>query len=125
MELCNFGAKIIYPPTIYPVRIKNIPILVKNTFRPEAKGSIIHKGTSNDTRAIKGISSVKNTSLVTVSGPAMVGVIGVNRRIFTTLADNGISVFLVAQTSSEASTSLCVTDEDGEKAREVLDNEFG
>ena len=124
MELCNFGAKIIYPPTIYPVRIKNIPILVKNTFRPEAKGSIIHKGTSNDTRAIKGISSVKNTSLVTVSGPSMVGVIGVNRRIFTTLADNGISVFLVAQTSSEASTSLCVTDEDGEKAREVLDNEF-
>ena len=124
MELCNFGAKIIYPPTIYPVRIKNIPILVKNTFRPEAKGSIIHKGTSNDTRAIKGISSVKKTSLVTVSGPSMVGVIGVNRRIFTTLADNGISVFLVAQTSSEASTSLCVTDEDGEKAREVLDNEF-
>lgn len=124
MELCNFGAKVIYPPTIYPVRVKNIPIYVKNTFRPDAKGSIIHKGVINDTRAIKGISSVKNTSLVTVSGPSMVGVIGVNRRIFTTLADNGISVFLVAQTSSEASTSLCVTDNDGEKAREVLDAEF-
>lgn len=124
MELCNFGAKVIYPPTIYPVRVKNIPIYVKNTFHPDAPGSIIHKGPSSDSRAIKGISSIKETSLVTVSGPSMVGVIGVNRRIFTTLADNGISVFLVAQTSSEASTSLCVTDANGEKARKVLDNEF-
>lgn len=124
MELCNFGAKVIYPPTIYPVRVKGIPIYVKNTFHPEAPGSIIHKGPIDDKRAIKGISSIKNTSLVTVSGPSMVGVIGVNRRIFSTLADNGVSVFLVAQTSSEASTSLCVTDDDGEKARRVLDAEF-
>lgn len=124
MELCNFGAKIIYPPTIFPVRIKNIPIFVKNTFRPEARGSVIHARTDNDARAIKGISSVRDTSLVTVSGHSMVGVIGVNRRIFTTLADSGISVFLVAQTSSEASTSLCVTDDDGGKAREALDREF-
>lgn len=124
MELCNFGAKVIYPPTIYPVRMKNIPILVKNTFRPEARGSIIHKGPVNDQRAIKGISSIKNTSLVTVSGPSMVGVIGVNRRIFSCLAENGISVFLVAQTSSESNTSLCVTDEDGETARKALDEEF-
>lgn len=124
MELCNFGAKVIYPPTIYPVRVKGIPIYVKNTFHPEARGSIIHRGPIDDERAIKGISSIKNTSLVTVNGPSMVGVIGINRRIFSCLAANGVSVFLVAQTSSEASTSLCVTDSDGEKAREVLDAEF-
>ena len=124
MELCNFGAKVIYPPTIYPVRVKGIPIYVKNTFRPEAPGSIIHKGPIDDKRAIKGISSIKSTSLVTVSGPSMVGVIGVNRRIFSTLAANGVSVFLVAQTSSEASTSLCVTDGDGERARVALEAEF-
>ncbi len=124
MELCNFGAKVIYPPTIYPVRVKGIPIYVKNTFHPEAPGSIIHKGPIDDKRAIKGISSIKNTSLVTVSGPSMVGVIGVNRRIFSTLADSGVSVFLVAQTSSEASTSLCVTDEDGVRAKEALEAEF-
>lgn len=124
MELCNFGAKVIYPPTIYPVRVKGIPIYVKNTFRPDAPGSIIHKGPIDDKRAIKGISSIKDTSLVTVSGPSMVGVIGVNRRIFSALAAGGVSVFLVAQTSSEASTSLCVTDADGEKARQILDTEF-
>lgn len=124
MELCNFGAKVIYPPTIYPVRVKGIPIYVKNTFHPEAKGSIIHRGPVNDGRAIKGISSVKNTTLITVSGAMMVGVIGINRRIFSCLAEGGVSVFLVAQTSSESSTSLCVTDEDGEKACRLLDEEF-
>ena len=75
-------------------------------------------------RAIKGISSINNTSLITVSGLSMVGVIGVNRRIFTTLAENGISVFMVSQASSENSTSIGVTDSDAERACEVLNREF-
>ena len=125
-ELCNFGAKVVYPPTIYPVCVKNIPILVKNTFRPEDKGTIItNLDENNDNgRAIKGISSINNTSLITVSGLSMVGVIGVNRRIFTTLAENGISVFMVSQASSENSTSIGVTDADADRACEVLNKEF-
>ena len=79
MELCNFGAKVVYPPTIYPVCIKNIPILIKNTFNPDAPGSIIKDVVKDDKRSIKGISSIKGTSLITVSGLSMVGVIGVNR----------------------------------------------
>ncbi len=124
MELCNFGAKVVYPPTIYPVRIKNIPIRVKNTFNPDAPGTIIKDKIVNDHKPIKGISSIKNTSLITVSGLAMVGVIGVNRRIFTALANNGISVFMVSQASSENSTSIGVRDEDAAEAARVLDNEF-
>ncbi len=124
MELCNFGAKVVYPPTIYPVRIKNIPIRVKNTFNPEAPGTIIKDKIDNNHKPIKGISSIKNTSLITVSGLAMVGVIGVNRRIFTALADNGISVFMVSQASSENSTSIGVRDEDSADAARVLNNEF-
>ena len=124
-ELCNFGAKVVYPPTIYPVCIKNIPIWVKNTFRPEDKGTIITNVVEEDEgRAIKGISSINNTSLITVSGLSMVGVIGVNRRIFTTLAENGISVFMVSQASSENSTSIGVTDDDADRACEVLNREF-
>ncbi len=124
-ELCNFGAKVVYPPTIYPVCIKNIPIWVKNTFRPEDKGTIITNVVEEDEgRAIKGISSINNTSLITVSGLSMVGVIGVNRRIFTTLAENGISVFMVSQASSENSTSIGVTDDDADRACEVLNKEF-
>ena len=125
-ELCNFGAKVVYPPTIYPVCIKNIPILIKNTFRPEDKGTIItnDSGIEDNGRAIKGISSINNTSLITVSGLSMVGVIGVNKRIFTTLAANGVSVFMVSQASSENSTSIGVRDEDADRACEVLNEEF-
>lgn len=124
MELCNFGAKVVYPPTIYPVRIKNIPIRVKNTFNPDAPGTIIKDTIENDHKPIKGISSIKNTSLINVSGLAMVGVIGVNRRIFTALANKGISVFMVSQASSENSTSIGVRDEDAKEAVRVLNNEF-
>lgn len=124
MELCNFGAKVVYPPTIYPVCVKHIPILIKNTFNPEAPGSIIKDEVKADSRIIKGISSIKGTSLITVAGLSMVGVIGVNRRIFTCLADNGISVFLVSQASSENSTSIGVRDEDAEEACRVLNAEF-
>ena len=123
-ELCNFGAKVVYPPTIYPVCIKNIPILVKNTFRPEDPGTIITNDSGESHRAIKGISSINNTSLINVSGLSMVGVIGVNQRIFTALAANGISVFMVSQASSENSTSIGVRNEDADAACEVLNNEF-
>ena len=124
MELCNFGAKVIYPPTIYPVCIKNIPILVKNTFDPDDPGTIIKDKISNDRKPIKGISSIGATTLITVTGLSMVGVIGVNRRIFTALADNGISVFMVSQASSENSTSIGVRDEDAAEAVAVLNEEF-
>ena len=124
MELCNFGAKVIYPPTIYPVCVKNIPIKVKNTFNPEHPGTLIKAKIDDDQKPIKGISSIKGTSLITVTGLSMVGVIGVNRRIFTTLANKGISVFMVSQASSENSTSIGVRDEDAEAAAEVLNEEF-
>ena len=124
MELCNFGAKVIYPPTIYPVCVKNIPIKVKNTFNPEHPGTLIKEKIDSDNKPIKGISSIKGTTLITVTGLSMVGVIGVNRRIFTTLANKGISVFMVSQASSENSTSIGVRDEDAAAAVEVLNQEF-
>lgn len=124
MELCNFGAKVIYPPTIYPVCVKNIPIKVKNTFNPNGAGTIIKNKIENNQKPIKGISSISGTTLITVTGLSMVGVIGVNRRIFTALANEGVSVFLVSQASSENSTSIGVRDQDAEKAVSVLNNEF-
>ena len=123
-ELCNFGAKVVYPPTIYPVCHKNIPIWIKNTFKPDAPGTIISRETQDGEKAIKGISSINDTSLITVQGLGMVGVIGINYRIFRTLAQNGISVFLVSQASSENSTSIGVRNEDAELACNVLNNEF-
>ena len=124
MELSNFGAKVIYPPTIYPVCVKNIPIRVKNTFNPTGKGTIIKSSIENNQKPIKGISSIKATTVITVTGLSMVGVVGVNRRIFSSLAANGISVFLVSQAASENNTSIGVKDEDAVNAVNVLNEEF-
>ena len=124
MELCNFGAKVVYPPTIYPACHNNIPILIKNTFNPDAQGTIIEQEIKEESKAIKGISSINDTSLITVTGLGMVGVIGVNYRIFKALAKNGISVFMVSQASSENSTSIGVRNQDAELACEVLNEEF-
>ncbi|MFZ4726433.1 MAG: bifunctional aspartate kinase/homoserine dehydrogenase I [Paludibacter sp.] len=125
MELCNFGAKVIYPPTIFPVFHQNIPVKIKNTFNPEAEGTYISREkTGEPAKAIKGISSINDTSLITVQGLGMVGVIGVNHRIFRVLAKNGISVFLVSQASSENTTSIGVRNADSVVAVDALRKEF-
>ncbi len=127
MELCNFGAKVIYPPTIYPVYHKNIPIRVCNTFNPQVPGTLItqeYRRTDGKRALISGISSIDNTCLVTVQGLGMVGVIGVNYRIFKTLAETGVSVFMVSQASSENNTTFAVRNEDADRAVEALNKEF-
>ena len=91
MELCNFGAKVIYPPTLYPVCAKAIPILIKNTFNPDAPGTVVKKTCRPGSTAIKGISSIDDISLITLSGTSMVGVVGVDSRIFAALAREQIA----------------------------------
>ncbi len=125
MELCNFGAKVIYPPTIFPAYHKNIPIVIRNTFNPDSPGTFISREQLPDSgRAIKGISSINDTCLITIQGLDMVGVIGVNYRIFKTLAKSGISVFFVSQAASENTTSIGVRNADADLAVEVLSAEF-
>lgn len=125
MELCNFGAKVVYPPTIYPAYHKNIPIIIKNTFNPEAKGTKITNTAGDEQKTlIRGISSINDTALVTVSGLGMVGVIGVNYRIFKALAKNGVSVFFVSQAASENNTSIGVSTADAPFAKRILEAEF-
>lgn len=123
-ELCNFGAKVVYPPTIYPVCAKNIPIRILNTFCPDNAGTIIQTQTEKDARYVCGLSSIRDVAMITVSGLSMVGVIGVNQRIFGALANAGVSVFLVSQASSENSTTLGVQEKDCDVAVEVLTREF-
>ena len=123
-ELCNFGAKVVYPPTIYPVCAKNIPIRILNTFCPDNTGTIIQSGIAHDAHYVCGLSSIRDVAMITVSGLSMVGVIGVNQRIFGALANAGVSVFLVSQASSENSTTLGVQEKDCDVAVEALTREF-
>ncbi|MDR1119471.1 MAG: bifunctional aspartate kinase/homoserine dehydrogenase I [Dysgonamonadaceae bacterium] len=124
MELSNFGAKVIYPPTIFPVYHKNIPVRIKNTFNPEAPGTLISRTRVEERKSIKGISSINDTCLITVQGLGMVGVIGVNYRIFKALSKSGISVFMVSQASSENTTSFAVRNADADLSVAALQEEF-
>lgn len=126
MELCNFGAKVIYPPTIFPAYNANIPIIIRNTFNPTCKGTYVAKieESRRSEKIIKGISSINDTCLLTVRGLGMVGVIGVNYRIFRALSKAGISVFMVSQASSENTTSIGICNGDATRSIETLNTEF-
>ena len=124
MELCNFGAKVIYPPSLYPACTRNIPILVKNSFNPSAPGTVISAGSPANEKSIRGISSIDNTCLLTLSGVSMVDLVGVDRRIFTALAKQNISVFFISQASSETGISFGLKLEDADRAKALIDEEF-
>lgn len=124
MELSNFGAKVLYPPTIYPVYERNIPIYIKNTNNPMCKGTRISNIQNPESKAVKGISSISDTCLITLQGMGMVGVLGISSRTFKALADEGISVFLISQASSENSTTFAVMNSEADDAVKALSTEF-
>jgi len=124
MELCNYGAKVIYPPTIFPVYHQNIPILIKNTFNPDAPGTFISREKDTSNQPVKGISSINDTALVTMQGLGMVGVIGVSKRLFGALANVGISAFFISQASSENTISIGITNTEADTAVKAISEEF-
>lgn len=123
MELSHFGAKVLYPPTIQPILEKEIPIRIKNTFEPESNGTLIKKVSENK-KTVRGISHIENISLLTLEGSGMVGVPGVSKRMFETLALHHINVVLITQASSEHSICIGVYDEDADTAKALLDETF-
>ncbi len=125
MELSHFGAKVIYPPTIIPVLQKHIPVLIKNTFNPEAAGTCIDQNSGNNQAPkVKGISSIKEMALITVQGMGMIGISGISMRLFKALAGETINVVLISQASSENSISVVVSAADAVVAQSALAKEF-
>jgi bifunctional aspartokinase / homoserine dehydrogenase 1 len=125
IELSHFGAKVIYTPTLRPVFHKDIPLLVKNTFNPDARGTIISKKSSDANRSpIKGISSIDHIDLVTLQGTGMVGVSGTSMRLFAALAKHSINVILITQASSEYSICFAVVPADSKVAERAIFQEF-
>lgn len=124
MELCHFGAKVIYPPTIHPLLEKNIPILIKNTFNPSASGTLIFQSEDNKDGAVKGLSSISGISLLTLSGSGMVGVPGFSKRMFSALSRESVNIILITQASSEHSITVAINSEDTDRAVASLNEEF-
>lgn len=125
MEMSHFGAKVIYPPTLQPVFVKNIPIRIKNTFNPDFPGTLISdkSGVPHKLR-VKGISSIDNVALVTVQGSGMIGVSGFSARLFSTLASKEVNLILITQASSEHSITFAVAPGQGELAKNLIEKEF-
>jgi len=124
MELSHFGAKVIYPPTIQPVLQKGIPILIKNTFDPNADGTLISKETDNLSNPIKGLSHINQAALLTLTGGGMVGVTGTLSRLFSTLYANKVNIMFVTLASSEHTISVGIDSTDIALALDALNVEF-
>ena len=124
LELSHFGAKVIYPPTIQPVVAEGIPIYVKNTFDPQASGTLIEKNPPRSKDSVIGISNSDNIALLSLEGSGMVGIPGFSSRLFETLSQNDINIILITQASSVHTMCIAVSEKDAEKAREAADRCF-
>ncbi len=103
MEMSHFGAKVIYPPTLQPAFHKRIPLRIRNAFNPKFTGTLIHENASKGDYVVKGISSIRDISLINFQGSGMVGMPGVSSRLFGALASHNINIILITQASSEHS----------------------
>lgn len=124
MELSHFGAKVIYPPTVQPVMKKNIPVWIKNTFAPNDEGTVILNETTPNGKSIRGISSISGISLISLEGSGMVGIPGFSKRLFEALANEGINVILITQSSSEHSICVGIDAFNTDKAKRAVDHAF-
>ncbi len=124
MELSHFGAKVLYPPTIQPVLHAAIPIWIKNTFEPEAFGTLISNSPDANANPIKGISHIDHIALLTLEGSGMIGVAGSSKRLFEVLSQHGINVIFITQASSEHSICIGIVNADADRAKAAIDKAF-
>ncbi len=124
MEMSHFGAKVIFPPSIHPVMKKNIPVWIKNTFHPDAPGTLIdHEGTPRG-KLVKGLSHIADIVLLTLTGGGMVGVTGIAARLFSSLSRQKVNVIFITQASSEHSITLAINPSDMKAAQKAIEEEF-
>lgn len=123
LELSHFGAKVIYPPSIQPTMIKNIPIQIRNTFNQQNSGTRVIRGYTDDS-TIRGISSIKDISLLNLKGTSMVGIPNFSYRLFQALSENEINVILITQASSEHTICIGIETKDQSLAEKVINQTF-
>ncbi len=122
-ELAFFGAKVLHPKTIRPVVEAQIPLRVKNTFNPEAPGTLILTEPRQN-GSIKAVTGIPEMSLITVAGRGMIGVPGIAARTFSAVASTATSVLLISQASSEQSICFVVPKSRSEAVVAALRAEF-
>lgn len=123
-ELAYFGAKVLYPPTVRPLRNKGIPVYLKNTLKPNYPGTLIANESADNEEAVTGISSLGKVAILNISGVGLARVKGTARRVFEALEKNQVNVILISQACSEQSICLAVNEQEVAAAQEALNLEF-
>ncbi len=127
LELSHSGAKVLHPYAVHPAMKAGIPIRIRNSFNPGARGTFIgtrQAKSEDDAKPVTGLSSVNNVVLVNISGSGMVGIPGIASRLFSSLAHHKINIIFISQASSEQSISLVIDRTKAERALRVLEKEF-
>jgi aspartokinase/homoserine dehydrogenase 1 len=124
LEMSHFGAKVIYPPTILPALEKKIPLRIKNSFNPDAPGTLICDCPEPYPGSVKGIASISNVSLLTFEGGGLFAASSTAARLFSVLAQQHINSILITQGSSQHSICLAIKPEEALTARDAIDGEF-
>ncbi|MBS7321572.1 MAG: bifunctional aspartate kinase/homoserine dehydrogenase I [Myroides sp.] len=121
-ELATFGANILHAKTIIPLVDKKIPLRILNTLNPNSKGTLISSAPTPP--GVKSLTVLQNVALINFYGKGLLGKVGVDARIFSTLASSNISVGVISQGSSERGLGFVVQLTDALSAKEVLEKEF-
>ena len=127
MELSFFGSKVLHPKTLAPLVARGIEAWSLNSHNPKARGTRIGRGPFESEKKVGpvcGISCLKKTALVSVSGGGMKGKTGIASRIFAAVSRAGISMLLITQSSSEYTISFCVRQSQSVEVKDVLESEF-
>ncbi|MFP8893317.1 bifunctional aspartate kinase/homoserine dehydrogenase I [Chryseobacterium sp. EZn1] len=127
MELSHFGAKVLYPPSIQPVMVKNINLLIKNTFDPDAEGTLIShqlQSSEDEKQIAVGISNMNSIALLTLEGSGMVGIPGISAKLFQCLSHEKINVILITQGSSEHSITIAIEEKEALRAEHAINSSF-
>jgi len=124
LELSHFGAKVVYPPTIQPVVSHNIPIKIKNTFAPDAPGTLIERNPPESDSKLRGLSASDHIALLSMEGSGMVGIPGYSARLFGALASEKINIILITQASSVHTMCVAIDEKDVESAKRAVDDTF-
>ncbi|HKW47875.1 MAG TPA: aspartate kinase, partial [Gemmatimonadaceae bacterium] len=123
IELAYFGAKVIHPSTISTAVERDLPIFIRNTFRPDHPGTRI-QATPASTNQVKGLATIESVALINVEGIGMIGMRGIAQRLFGALRDEGVSVLMISQGSSGNSICFGVTGVQAELARNTVERTF-
>ena len=122
-ELAYYGAKVLHPRTLLPLRV-GTTLRLRPFADPTAAGTTIVVGRTVGGAPVRAISGIADQALVTVSGTGMLGVPGVAARAFGALAHSRISVSMISQASSEQSICFTIPSDRANEVEQLLREAF-